>query len=350
MIHGRAFSAEVFRRGVSSIRWLGFRVLRGALILRYHRVADLSTDPLGNTVKPEHFQQHLKILRANKYQPMRLLALTRSLRDGGLPRRGVVVTLDDGYADTLDNAKPLLEDYDIPATAFIATGYVGANREFWWDELEQLIFVPAVLPPALRLVVGGEEYGFRVAVDTGWDVPVRTRQKGYGSQSLSDPSHRHRLYRELLGVLRRLGEGERRAALVEIANWAGQSPQVRPSHAILDADGVRALAEGGLVEIGAHTVTHADLSLLDPSARRREIVDCKDSLERLLGHPISSFAYPFGRASGSAKAVREAGFEAACGTRANVVFRGADPYRLPRLYVGDWDAQEFERRLPTLVH
>jgi peptidoglycan/xylan/chitin deacetylase (PgdA/CDA1 family) len=53
------------------------------------------------------------------------------------------VTFDDGYADNLYNAKPLLERYGIPATVFLITGYIEDKRQLWWEELVRLLLQPA---------------------------------------------------------------------------------------------------------------------------------------------------------------------------------------------------------------
>src|SRR5215216_7794219 len=148
-------------RGVGRLRRALQRIKRRvsdrALILMYHRVAEPGCDPWELAVTPEHFRQHLEVLR--KYdRMMRNDQLAASLERGKLPNRAVVVTFDDGYADNLLSAKPLLEKYDVPATVFIATGYVGNEREFWWDELERVCLQPGKLPGMLRLNVNGKAY------------------------------------------------------------------------------------------------------------------------------------------------------------------------------------------------
>jgi peptidoglycan/xylan/chitin deacetylase (PgdA/CDA1 family) len=70
----------------------------------------------------------------------------------------VVITFDDGYADNLHNAKPLLERYDIPATVFVTTGHIGHEREFWGDELDRLLLQPSTLPELLGLSINGSPY------------------------------------------------------------------------------------------------------------------------------------------------------------------------------------------------
>jgi peptidoglycan/xylan/chitin deacetylase (PgdA/CDA1 family) len=105
-------------------------------------------------VSRQHFAEHLEILRT-RYGPMRLQELTKRLQSGPLPRRKIVVTFDDGYADSLLNAKPLLERHEIPATVFVTSGNVGQEREFWWDELDRVFLHSGRLPKELRLVIDG---------------------------------------------------------------------------------------------------------------------------------------------------------------------------------------------------
>ncbi len=113
----------------------------GLSILLYHRVTEVPSDPWALSVTPDHFAGHLEILREYT-RPISLQQLSQGLREGNLPDCSVVVTFDDGYADNLLNAKPLLERYDVPATVFLATGLVEHWREPWWDELEQLLLQP----------------------------------------------------------------------------------------------------------------------------------------------------------------------------------------------------------------
>ena len=60
-------------------------------------------------------------------------------------RAEIVVTFDDGYADNLWNAKPLLNML-IPATMFVLSGYLVNRRSYWWDELDHLLLRPNTLP------------------------------------------------------------------------------------------------------------------------------------------------------------------------------------------------------------
>src|SRR5205823_1335313 len=69
----------------------------------------------------------------------------------------------------------------------------------------------------------------------------------------------------------------------------GKASALSPSH-------LRELTTAGF-EIGAHTVTHPILSDLHGSALSREVADCKQTLEEILGIEVSSFAYPKGRSS-----------------------------------------------------
>ncbi|MBE3119883.1 MAG: polysaccharide deacetylase family protein, partial [Candidatus Atribacteria bacterium] len=131
------------------------------VILLYHRVFDAPSDPQLLCVHPERFGKHLEHL-SRYYSVLSLSQLARALKERRLPKRAVVVTFDDGYADNLYNAKPLLEYYDIPAMVSVTTGYVGQAKEFWWDELERLLLLSPRVPEQLKVTVNGATYDWRM--------------------------------------------------------------------------------------------------------------------------------------------------------------------------------------------
>ena len=56
-----------------------------------------------------------------------------------LPLNAVAITFDDGYEDNYRKAYPILKKYNIPATIFLTTGYIGTSKIFWWDMLGEII-------------------------------------------------------------------------------------------------------------------------------------------------------------------------------------------------------------------
>jgi peptidoglycan/xylan/chitin deacetylase (PgdA/CDA1 family) len=329
-------------------RWIRNRLVRGGLILLYHRVAEAPSDPQSLCVTPGHFVAHLEILRKSGY-PIRLQQLVEALQDGRLPDRAVVVTFDDGYADNLHNAKVLLERHDIPATVFVTTGYLGHDREFWWDELEKLVLQPGTLPEMLRLNVNGTVRLWDLAEAINYSEDDLERHRGWNVSATEDPTPRQRIYRSLCQLLRPLPERERRKVLDELLASAGAPPTVRRTHRALSPEEVIRLGQGGLVEVGAHTVTHPVLSALPLAAQLAEIQESKGHLEAILGQPVMSFAYPYGGRSDytaeTVTAVREVGFVCTCSNFAGLVRRGTDQFQLPRSLVRNWDGDEFARRL-----
>src|SRR6185312_11109546 len=122
----------------------------------------------------------------------------------------------------------------------------------------------------------------------------------------------------------------------------------RAGYGGLSAEQVQALALGGLVEIGAHTVTHPALPALSADGQRNEVGASRARLEEILGASVTSFAYPYGAlTTESAAIVRDAGFDCACATVSGLVEHGSDRFELPRVQVCDWGAEEFGRRLET---
>jgi peptidoglycan/xylan/chitin deacetylase (PgdA/CDA1 family) len=318
------------------------------LILMYHSIAEKTADPWSLCVTPQHFCEQLEVLR-KQARPVGLQELVRVLSGSGLSRRSVVVTFDDGYANNLYNAKPLLERYEIPATVFLATGCLGHRREFWWDELEKVLLQPGSLPEIFRLTLNGTTHQWHLGERAQYDEEAFQRYRSWKAWE-DPPTTRHSLYISLWQLMNPLLEGQRQSVLSEIRDWARYIPEARASHRPLSVDEVR-LLEGNLIEAGSHTVTHSVLSSLPADWQRDEIYQSKKSLEGLVGHPVTSFAFPYGRqcdyTSETMALVRAAGFTCACVAFEGVVRGTTDRFQLPRFPVLDWDGEEFERRLTT---
>ena len=163
------------------------------------------------------------------------------------------------------------------------------------------------------------------------------------------PTPRQKAYRELAAIVRPLDADTQESVMWQLAKWAGTDRKVRDTHRALRPEEVVSLNAGGLVEIGAHTVTHPVLSAHAPDAQEREIRLSKRRLEDILERPVGLFAYPFGaRADYTPETVgivREAGFACACSNFQGWVRRGTSEHELPRYLARDWNGEEFAREL-----
>ncbi len=295
------------------------------IILMYHRVAHVECDPWQLAVRPELFANQIEALARERHVvPLRWLV--RKLGDGRVPRNTAVVTFDDGYADVLTNARHVLERYECPATVFLTTGPIGSQEEFWWDELSRVVLESLTLPAELEIELYGQMHRWQL-----------------------DQINREELHLALWHLLLPLDAASRRDVLEILSVWAGIGRAKRPESRVLDAGEVRRLAAPGFIDIGAHTVTHPSMPLLDPLARRAEVEGSRRACEELIGSEIDAFAYPFGDLDdASVDDVREAGFAMACSTEGTVVTRRSDPLRLPRIAVGNWESAEFVHELGQL--
>ncbi|WED76615.1 polysaccharide deacetylase family protein [Aeromonas allosaccharophila] len=103
---------------------------------------------------------------------------------------------------------------------------------------------------------------------------------------------------------------------------------------LMSGEQVKALAATGHVEIGGHTLTHPRLSQLTAEQQAHEIQENKRQLETLLGHPLLSFAYPYGDMNDSAKEQAiAAGYRFAVATNSGPRTMHQDPYQIRRIAI-----------------
>ncbi len=202
-------------------------------VLTYHRVAPQSAVGLPDLkVEPANFVAELSTLQRDGYHTISQAQLFDALYKGAaLPRKPVMITVDDGYIDDVTRILPALRRFHMIATFFVITG------------------------------------------------------------RMSEPG-------------------------------------------FLDAGQIRELDRAGM-DVGDHTAHHVDLRLLTPGQLRLETSGSRRVLERVLGHPVYFFAYPFGAFNATVlEAVRRAGFTMAYTTAGGITESTTAPLAMPRVHVG----------------
>jgi peptidoglycan/xylan/chitin deacetylase (PgdA/CDA1 family) len=112
------------------------------------------------------------------------------------------------------------------------------------------------------------------------------------------------------------------------ADWDAQPG--RPAQRLMSWAVAAELARQG-IEIGAHGVSHADLTALSPDVARQEVVESRQRIEEQIGHPVTSFAAPYGRTNPMVRAAIRRHYQAAVGTKLARATQTSDPHNLPRI-------------------
>ena len=319
----------------------------GPIVLLYHRVTHLQHDHHLLSVTPEHFEDQLQVLK-QQYKVISLSELVKGLALGKNLGAEIVITFDDGYADNAETAMPLLAKYDMPATFYLATGFVGAKREQLQDDLERLILFPQLNPDQLRLVVGGNQFIWPMHSEESVKRN-NALSAGRNMECKTETMLRHQANQEIHSLMRPLLPSEREGVFDQLRSQCGDPGPARVTHRAMSWDQARHMAACELFELGAHTVHHPYLSTLSLKEQCVEILESKLTLEEKIGKPITTFAYPYGtRLSYTAETVgllKELGFTNTCSNFRERIGRMTDPFQIPRFVVRDWNGDEFLRQI-----
>jgi peptidoglycan/xylan/chitin deacetylase (PgdA/CDA1 family) len=193
----------------------------------------------------------------------------RIIAGESLPAGTVCLTFDDGYLDNLTIAAPILDKLALPATLYLATGYVDRGESQWGDVLHQL---------------------FQRRTAEQLDFPADDGQH----YDLTSESGRALAQQNLHRLLLEANLADRSALLREVAR------QLVPSGAVprltMTWDDVRTLRRKyPSIEIGGHTRDHIDLKTHRGEVARAEIAGCADDLRRELDSEPLHFSFPYGR-------------------------------------------------------
>lgn len=281
------------------------------MIFTYHRVLPYADELLPGSPTVDRFERQLQWIR--KYcNPLALSEAVDRLVGNDLPPRAAAVTFDDGYANNLGAAAPLLKKYEIPAIVFVAVDAL--ERGIMWNDL---------VVEAVRRA--GSE--------------IDASAVGLGKLQLNGSKK--------LGVLNRLLQCLKYRSVEErmelsLLIYSNTSSEAVPRQMLKPTD-LNKLASFG-IEIGAHTVNHPILRILDDEQARAEVENSRSWLQRQTGVEPTLFAYPNGRRGDDyderhMEMVKELGFRAAVSTNWGCATSQDSLYELPRFR--PWENTEF---------
>lgn len=287
-----------------------------AFILMYHRVlASGGNQPYfvqsGMYVSASSFEKQIAFLR-DRFEVVFFEDLVEKVLNGGDISGHCAITFDDGWLDNYTDAFPLLKKYRVPATIFLATGFVDRGKIFWPEEICCYL---------------DRSMGDMLTFDSAPPSYVRF------SEEISRYSQgiRETFFNRSIEILKRYSPGEREEILGYLRDMFKTDPMLRQ---ILSWDEAREMLSSGLVRFGAHTVNHEILDQVPLQKVRDEISASREAIERRLGGKVRSFAYPNGNHNNSIRMVlKESGFDAAVTTRKGYLSTGTPLMEVPRIAI-----------------
>ena len=303
---------SALRAVYSAMAPAGARARLSTLI--FHRVLSAPDPLLPSEPDATEFEARMRWMQRH-FNVIPLAEAIARLQSRTLPARSLAITFDDGYADNQQIAAPILRKLGLPATFFIATGYLDGGRMF---------------NDSIIAAVRGCK---RASLDL--------TELGLGIHSLESPEQRRSAISMLLPQVKGLDPARRAARAERVCQLAEVVP---PDDLMMTSSQVAALARDGF-GIGGHTVSHPILARMDSNHAREEIHRGRQRLEEITKGSVCLFAYPNGRPGEdysvqTTDQVRQLGFAAAFTTAHGVAGSNADFFQLPRFT--PWDRGELK--------
>jgi len=240
-------------------------------VLLYHRVNELENDPDMLCVTPENFKKHLSFF-SRKYEILTPAEFGKCLEQKSWPaQESILITFDDGYADNFNQAAPILQQYGTGAFFFASSGYIGSEYEFWWDELQKYIYN------------GRRE----LVISAGYLMPDFRAE-------LASMEQKEECYVQLVNMMKGVNSEKINDLLNYLSDWSGLHRTAREANRIMTVRILKSLDLIPNMEIGAHTISHTRLSMMNVFQQYTEIGKDAENLSRILDRRIRTLSYPFG--------------------------------------------------------
>jgi peptidoglycan/xylan/chitin deacetylase (PgdA/CDA1 family) len=293
---------------------VGRQQLQGAgVILMLHRVLPndrAASLPHRNElcVGPKAFGHLLAWLKRH----FDCVPLMEILQPGSLrsERPKVALTFDDGWRDNAVNAFPLLQKYQVPASIFLSTDFIGSRQRFWWESIGETLWNSHGEQARRHLI--------ECLQQLGQPLPVLCDDPDVQRRSLALLHFLQKLKTLSPGDLGRLTDECPKESLPQALDWQQ----------------VRSLEASGLIRFGPHGASHAILTGLDDQTLDQELTRSRQALLNGCNRPLPVYCYPNGDNDERVRqCVADHDFPFALGTGTGIYRGDSDPLALPRFGV-----------------
>jgi peptidoglycan/xylan/chitin deacetylase (PgdA/CDA1 family) len=272
-------------------------------ILTIHHVRPPRTDRFQPNrlleLRPRFLHDVVRWLRRSRVDIISIDEMYRRLREQDVGKRFVVITIDDGYRDTLEWAYPILKSHGVPFTLYLPTSFPDGLGELWWLALEAVV----AHNKRIALLIDGKERAF----DCG---------------TVAEKRH---VFGQLYGWVRSFKSEEKlRHVVRDLAGRYQVDVAALCRDLCMSWAEVATLAADPLVTIGAHTVNHVMLGKVPEKTARTEMEMSGRVIEAALGKRPEHFSYPVGDSASAGprefRIAAELGYKTAVTTRPGVIF------------------------------
>jgi len=293
---------------------------KSIVILAYHRICALTELFYDRNVSatPQEFRWQMEYVNEN----YNVISMSRLVdyyeKKADIPVNSIVITFDDGFKDTIENAFPILKEMKLPAAVFPAVDFVSDSYIPWEDEIAYLV---------------NNANLDDLVVEMG-ELAKTVRQ--------NDKITRDYLTFQICKNLRRAPKQERSEMLKRLYRCSRfteshvREKLLTAKKVMMNIEDLRIWGSSGM-EVGSHTCSHPSLSMLNNREAENELLSSKMKLEEMTGRKIEAFAYPYGMAGyygkNAIRSVRAAGYKCAVNLIDGINTSNSDKFDLYRMGV-----------------
>ncbi len=287
------------------------RLRNKAIVLMYHRILtdgnEMALQP-GMYVSKDTFEKHVKYLK-KRFDLISLTELVIRIRNKQDVSKCCIITFDDGWRDSYENAFPILKENGAAGTIFLTTGFMNSSRSLWFEEVSASF--SANLRGCLKIVEDSSLFK---------NIGINSQER---LTSIVD---------KVVSKMKSINPEEREEILTKLHGLNASSKNGYTT--MMEWDHAREMLDSKLIDFGAHTVNHVILDQVNTETAKIEILESIKEVKEQLNVEMKLFSYPNGTFNNQIVSIlKENDFDCAVTTQRGYVDHGVELMQIPRISV-----------------